>query len=799
MSSRRRVVLVLGLVVAFGAFVNATRPEPEQTEVSGPGKMPLEYRPVAFFPSGLKLHGTVKRLSPPIVEMGKRTRIQVEYTVGDLQIEEGMAIEIWKHFVSDVEDFQVDDERAPGYFGADTTASDVQFTTRMFPNSQRYNTPTAFPYRKCVRATVTAGKLATGDKVLLDLGGAKGVRMQSYAENLFNFRVAIVQDADGKLLGYGGDVLLKVTGGLAANLRVAAPAVVALGESFSVAAVPQDKWGSLARDHRGLELRITDGEGAGSKFTYDEELTHYVARNVVASSEGVVRFTVMNANGSLSGISNPVWVEREPLRRVYYGDLHQHTYLGDGRGVFKELYLNARRTGLLDFGAITPHHMSLGLTGPILQLEGQEFPKDNWPDLEKANRVMKGWKGFVPILAYEYSVGTKLGGHHNIYYDGDEGPTTMQLEPNDPKAPIEKMLQILKRGRKRTLVIPHIGGGPPNWNHPTDQRMERLFEVASVHGVFEESWSKHLEAGVRLAASASGDTHTTGFGYANPGLSYTMTNPLTGVYAHRKSRAEIWDALYEKRTFAVTGNIRMLVDFTVNGEPMGGELPLGLNKTAHLSAKVSGTAPLARIDIVKNSKVIHTVHPSRNSGKLVRVKWGDNLYGRRAHVSLATGELTAAQGVLQLRRALHVDNSFEHIEADGGRVTWTTSTTSNDRDAVMVETSGASGALQFRLDDPGGAGALEVDVPLDRLYRDGHFEWSTPIGKTKERFNESYMKMMGVQPAFHLECELIDSKGPLDLELQYEDRVPLSSGDYYYLRAEQLDTNLAWSSPVWVN
>ena len=192
-----------------------------------------------------------------------------------------------------------------------------------------------------------------------------------------------------------------------------------------------------------MKLRFTAGEAAGAGFHYDEELTHYVAPNVVANTEGVVRLTVMNADGSLEGISNPIWVEREPLRRVYYGDLHQHTYLGDGRGVFEELYLNARRTGLLDFGAITPHHMSLGLTGPILQLEGREFPNDYWPELERANKTMKGWKGFVPILAYEYSVGTNLGGHHNAYYDGDAAPTTMQLDPNDPRAPIERMLNIL--------------------------------------------------------------------------------------------------------------------------------------------------------------------------------------------------------------------------------------------------------------------------------------------------------------------------------------------------------------------
>jgi hypothetical protein len=39
----------------------------------------------------------------------------------------------------------------------------------------------------------------------------------------------------------------------------------------------------------------------------------------------------------------------------------------------------------------------------------------------------------------------------------------------------------------------------------------------------------------------------------------------------------------------------------------------------------------------------------------------------------------------------------------------------------------------------------------------------------------------------------------MDIDVQFEDRTPPKPGDFYYLRAEQLDTNKAWSSPVWVN
>ncbi|MEK7405028.1 MAG: hypothetical protein AAB225_07970, partial [Acidobacteriota bacterium] len=497
------------------------------------------------------------------------------------------------------------------------------------------------------------------------------------------------------------------------------------------------------------------------------------------------------------GLSNPIWVERDPLRRVYYGELHQHTYLADGRGVFEELYLHARRVGLLDFAAVSPHHMPMSVTGPSLYLEGKKFPSENWPALQKATKLMNGWEGLVSILGYEYSVGTQIGGHHNIYYNADEARSTMQLDPAEPMAPIAKMLKTVQLARVPTLVIPHIGGGPPDWSHPPDPRIERLFEVASVHGVFEESWQKHLETGLRQGVIGAGDTHTSTMGTAYPGLIYVMPNALAGVYSLGKTRQDIWDGLYQRRTFATSGNTRILMAFEVNGQPMGGEISSSLAREARISARVSGTAALVRVDLLKNSKVIHSLQPSRNRGKLLRVIWGDNLYQRRAAIGLREGELRAEAGRLRLRETVNLDQAFEQVQQQGDRIRWKTAAVSNDRDGFLVDISEVSGQyLHFRQDDSDTMGLFEVRIPLEQLLRDGYFAWS---GRARPEVKHPYMEKMGVPPAFFLECELVNPEGPMDAELKYEDRGPLKPGDYYYVRMEQLDTNKAWSSPVWVN
>lgn len=791
---KMHLIAVAAVVVAVGLLLRFAGPADAAPEQPDPSSLRIEYRPGGFMPPGFPLEGSVKLLTSPVVQAGERSRVRFEYTVGEAGVAAGEALEIWKHFTSDVEEFQVDAPDSAAHFAVETTAPGAVLRDLIFSNRVQRNKQSAFPYRKTAGVLLESGSLSAGDKVYFDLGGSRGVRMQHYAENLFNFRL-VIAGPDGKPRDYVGDAFLKVVGGNASKLRVHAPAYVAVGERFSVEALPSDKWDSLAGDYQDWDLEFADPTLGASPFEYDADLMHYVAPNVFANQAGVYRLEVRSKDGRLQGTSNPIRAEEHPKRRVYFGDLHQHTYLHDGRGVYEELYLHARRNGLLDFGSLTPHHMPLGVTGPSYIFDKFRDPRDHWPDMVRANKRMNGWKDFVTILGYEYSVGTALGGHHNVIFNADEAQTTMQLDPREHRADVGRMMDLLERAGKPAMVIPHVGGGPPNWDHRTDPRIERSFEIASVHGVFEESWQKHLDAGLRLGASASGDNHTVGFGNSYPGLIYTMSNPVTGVFAYDRSRDAIWNGIYERRTFGVTGNQRALMEFSVNGEPMGGELSSAQHESARLWARVAGTEPLTRVELVKNGKVLHAAYPARNRGALARIVWGDNIYQRRANVGLAEGTLQARSGTLRLERYLHRDQEFESMRQDGKGVRWQAATTSNDRDGMLVRLDGAEGSLQFNLQDPH-LGAIDVDIPLDALRRDGYYRWTGP---GERPIQHSYLKKMGIEAFFEIECELVNAGGPLDLELEFKDLERPEPGDYYYLRMEQLDTNKGWASPVWIN
>ena len=325
-----------------------------------------------------------------------------------------------------------------------------------------------------------------------------------------------------------------------------------------------------------------------------------------------------------------------------------------------------------------------------------------------------------------------------------------------------------------------------------------MFEIAGVHGVFEESWQKHLESGQRLAASASGDTHTVAMQNAYPGLIYVTANALTGVYAKGKSRDKTWNAMYGRRTFGVTHNERILVDFHVNGQPMGEEAEAAPGGPVKVSARVSCTAPAVRVELLKNNAVTHSVFPSRRrQGNLARVTWGGNICQRRAAVGMTSGELSAEAGRLALRETVNLDQAFESVRQSGERaIAWRTAAVSNDRDGFLADILAVQGTdLAFRLEDPEQVGSVEVRIPLAKLRREGFFRWSKDAGA---RVKHPYMEKMGVAPAFFVDCEMIAAAGPMDVDFAYEDREPPKDGDYYYLRAEQLNTAKAWSSPVWL-
>ncbi len=87
---------------------------------------------------------------------------------------------------------------------------------------------------------------------------------------------------------------------------------------------------------------------------------------------------------------------------------------------------------------------------------------------------------------------------------------------------------------------------------------------------------------------------------------------LTAVIASEHNRHSISDALFQRSCYATTGE-RIIVGLYLAGQGMGKELSTqdkpGLMINRHLTGYVAGTAPIVKVEIVRNGTTIHTYEP----------------------------------------------------------------------------------------------------------------------------------------------------------------------------------------------
>jgi hypothetical protein len=116
-------------------------------------------------------------------------------------------------------------------------------------------------------------------------------------------------------------------------------------------------------------------------------------------------------------------------------------------------------------------------------------------------------------------------------------------------------------------------------------------------------------------------------------------------------------------------------------------------------------------------------------------------------------------------------------------------------ETILVELEGASASTRFVFDlapaKESGFGqgvrplaeipAVHVALPLSALD-DSRLEHELPVDRHTDR----------------LKLQVVDPAGALDREFGFTDLGEARDGDYYYVRATQLDGAQAWSSPFWV-
>jgi hypothetical protein len=336
---------------------------------------------------------------------------------------------------------------------------------------------------------------------------------------------------------------------------------------------------------------------------------------------GVQRVEGTVPEDTVRAFSNPFVVVDEPEWHVYWGDLNGQSDLSTGTRQPYLYFWYAKSVALLDFVALTDlDHVD----SPPKQLTDDAFRSSyaRVGELESPN-------AFVVLPAFEWT--SAAYGNRLVYFS--EMPKTLPPPASGIDTP-QKLQRALPAGA--LVAIPHPAGSaeaPPV--DPGGLAGEPLVEIYSSRGSFEQPGSPRpstretpgafvrdlLERGLRPGFLGDSDTELTAPG--NPLGFATRREPwpggLTAVLAKDLSRGSLLDALRARRCYATSGS-RYLLEFTVDGEPMGSEIPVAKGHRADVYGSLGSTTNWVRVDILGPEGPIASLNPDPTQADVVELR-----------------------------------------------------------------------------------------------------------------------------------------------------------------------------------
>lgn len=321
--------------------------------------------------------------------------------------------------------------------------------------------------------------------------------------------------------------------------------------------------------------------------------------NVKIDTPGIHYILVQDSVTRNKYYSNPIVVQDTEIN-IYWGDIHNHSYLSDGSGSVTHAYYYARYIACLDYFALTDH-------GEIVSFVNNGF-RNYQISTENAYESNK----FVTFHGMEYT--NHQTGHFACIFNSINLPEDPIISSYAGISTPFDLWSILDNFTvstgDRVLALPHHcvkRSYMQDWTYMNPNYV-KIAEVTSVHGdsLFEPSHPlsyrgstvpppKHtngcsiidaLKMGYRLSLYASSDSHD---GHPGHSISHTPAhvahqNPwttwwtridkpypggLTAVYAHRLTRRTVFSSLEERRIFANSDHGRPILDFTINDLTVG--------------------------------------------------------------------------------------------------------------------------------------------------------------------------------------------------------------------------------------
>jgi hypothetical protein len=724
--------------------------------------------------------------SDPLIAQGWYT-VRQTYTVGELPMVAGGGVAIGRDGFNHVTGWgqpQVDAPAGDNFFSIRASRPEARFVHAGPGDRQTLTTPILHIFR------LEGATLEPGDTITMTYGdrsrGSRGFQVQGNSVDQLTFPFYVDLEGEGNFFQPRWPSISVVGMPEVTGVTAFAPSIVTPGEPFEMTVRSEDRLYNRSTGPIPAYELLLDGEPCDRIPAGDEGLV--VLADLRITTPGVHRFTLRSEDGRVRGSSNPIWVRERPPYRIYWGETHGHNALDDGQGSAEGYFLFGRDDAALDFLSLSLHD---------LWADASE-----WRTLQEVAEAFHEDGRFIPIMASEWTVGPGRGGHHNVYYRDRSSPLVgAQIAPV-----LKALYEELRRhfAPDDVLTIPHAHS-PGDWRQ-SDPELERLVEITSTHGTFEWFGVRYLENGWRVGFIGSSDNHHEHPGYTETGRTpvHGQIGGLAAVLAQEKTSDAIFDALRARRAYATSSAKRIILDATLDGEPMGGVVAPGRERRLH--CRVMGTAPIDTIDVVKNGSVVYRrryLDQSLRPHCWVRVGFEsssevfEHTTPRGYRTWTGTLEVRGAR-IADLDSPSFSNRWVEHARRVPG---------SRDRIELFDQTRGRADALLLELEDATGDTIIEIDLEEFRLsYAAAVHSPATTISFRLGDADQGRIERViearedgGRSAVDRVTLQLFEPWEGLDQELSFTDLENLADGDWYYVRVTQVDGEQAWSSPWWID
>lgn len=727
------------------------------------------------------------------IEAGSTATFKLVYTAGFYGVDDSGSLKIVFRHAADHTRPQMDDPAAPNYVTA-VASNDAILEVRYDPKLS------VRPWDRTVYIKVVQGFMKQGDTITVTFGdtsgGSPGMRVQTFSEDSFEFRVLADPIATYAYVALPEQPTIRIVPGRPKTWRAVLPTRARAGVPFRLSVKAEDRWGNPSDK---IDATVTVGanlalRGLPEAIAFEPGQFARAIDDLVADTPGVLRVELKDESGAVLAQSNPLEIiAEEGGLQPFWGDLHGQTEETIGTNSARDYFLFGRDRAFLD----------------VIGHQGNDFQitRGFWAELNGLMGEFNAPGRFVTLPGYEWSGNTALGGDRNVFYRTEDRPIYRSSHALvDDRSDIGTdcgtaalLFERLAAEGEDAICIAHCGGRYADVKFAHDGRFETAVEVHSSWGTFEWIVQDALEMGYRVGIVANSDGHKGRPGASYPGAAhFGAIGGLTCLLMPELTRGAVFDCLRRRRHYATTGNrmiLEVAADFDGQGQRYATDPKLGPATSeavaqammgdivqlpaggVRLKVRAVGSAPIERIDVFNGLDHVATHRPYGESdlGNRIRLIWeGAEYRGRFRHVIWDGTATVRGNRILEATpiNFFNRDKTLNRVDETG--LEWQALTTGNfgGFDAWLADAE--SGTLEIET-PPMQTSVPVADIGLEDMVFDA--------GKLGRRLRLFRLPTSNPHMAFEIE-QAVTLRDTGDNPL--------------FVRVTQEDGHQAWSSPIYV-